>query len=115
MKCLKNSPLHRAELRLGLRASKNDLIHRPQMKIECHPEKRISTRLLAKRTGNAAYAEWYDALWRYAWEFFVDHHYGAWYRILDADNRKYSDEKSPAGKVDYHTMGACYEVLNVLR
>jgi len=31
------------------------------------------------------------------------------------DNRKYSDEKSPAGKVDYHTMGACYEVLNVVR
>ena len=26
-----------------------------------------------------------------------------------------SDEKSPAGKTDYHTMGACYEVLNVVR
>jgi hypothetical protein len=38
----------------------------------------------------------------------------AWYRILTADNRKISDEKSPAGKVDYHTMGACYEVLPLL-
>ena len=38
--------------------------------------------------------------------------HGAWYRILDRDNRKYSDEKSPAGKTDYHTMGACYEVLH---
>ena len=35
--------------------------------------------------------------------------------ILDRENRKYSDEKSPAGKTDYHTMGACYEVLNVVR
>lgn len=35
----------------------------------------------------------------------VDHRYGAWYRLLDGDNRKYNDEKSPAGKTDYHTMG----------
>ena len=48
------------------------------------------------------------------WEF-VDHKYGAWYRILTRDNKKYSDEKSPAGKTDYHTMGACYEVLEMLR
>jgi len=71
--------------------------------------------LLAARTGDQAYWEWYDKLWAYAWKHFVDHRYGAWYRILDADNRKYSDEKSPAGKTDYHTMGACYEVLNVVR
>jgi mannose/cellobiose epimerase-like protein (N-acyl-D-glucosamine 2-epimerase family) len=45
---------------------------------------------------------------------FVDHRYGAWFRILSRDNQRYSDEKSPAGKVDYHTMGACYEVLKVL-
>jgi mannose/cellobiose epimerase-like protein (N-acyl-D-glucosamine 2-epimerase family) len=44
----------------------------------------------------------------------VDHQYGAWFRILDQRNEKYSDEKSPAGKTDYHTMGACYEVLNVV-
>ena len=31
------------------------------------------------------------------------------------DNRKLGDEKSPAGKTDYHTMGACYEVLKVLK
>lgn len=71
--------------------------------------------LLAKRTGESQYWEWYQRLWAYAWLHFVDHRYGAWYRILDADNRKYSDEKSPAGKTDYHTMGACYEVLNVVR
>ena len=71
--------------------------------------------LLAQGTGEASYWQWYDRLWDYAWKHFVDHRYGAWYRILDADNRKYSDEKSPAGKTDYHTMGACHEVLNVVR
>ncbi|MCR6662225.1 MAG: AGE family epimerase/isomerase [Luteimonas sp.] len=71
--------------------------------------------LLAARTSDDIYWQWYDRLWAYSWEHFVDHEHGAWYRILDADNRKYSDEKSPAGKTDYHTMGACHEVLNVVR
>ncbi|MBO9857322.1 AGE family epimerase/isomerase [Xanthomonas sp. A1809] len=71
--------------------------------------------LLAQRSGDDRYWQWYDTLWAYSWAHMIDHQYGAWYRILDADNRKYSDEKSPAGKTDYHTMGACYEVLNVLR
>lgn len=71
--------------------------------------------LLAQRTGDAGYWDWYDRLWAYSWKHMVDHAHGAWYRILDADNRKYSDEKSPAGKTDYHTMGACHEVLNVVR
>lgn len=70
--------------------------------------------LLAARTGEACYWADYQRLWQYSWQHFVDHQHGAWYRILTADNRSYSDEKSPAGKVDYHTMGACYEVLNVL-
>ena len=71
--------------------------------------------LLAARTGEARYWDWYQRLWAYSWEHLVDHRHGAWFRILDADNRKYSDEKSPAGKTDYHTMGACYEVLNLVR
>ena len=58
--------------------------------------------------------DWYDRLWTYAWEHFVDHEHGAWWRILSADNRKLSAEKSPAGKVDYHTMGACHDVLDAL-
>jgi mannose/cellobiose epimerase-like protein (N-acyl-D-glucosamine 2-epimerase family) len=70
--------------------------------------------LLAHRTGNQQYWKWYDRIWEYSWTHFVDHEYGAWYRILTRDNRKISDEKSPAGKTDYHTMGACYEVLNVV-
>ncbi len=70
--------------------------------------------LLATRTGDDRYWHWYERIWDYSWTHFVDHAYGAWYRILTRDNRKYSDEKSPAGKTDYHTMGACYEVLNVI-
>jgi mannose/cellobiose epimerase-like protein (N-acyl-D-glucosamine 2-epimerase family) len=71
--------------------------------------------LLHARTGDAKYDEWYQKLWAYSWEHFVDHQYGAWFRILTRDNRKYDDEKSPAGKVDYHTMGACYEVMELIR
>jgi mannose/cellobiose epimerase-like protein (N-acyl-D-glucosamine 2-epimerase family) len=70
--------------------------------------------LLAKRTGDEKYWKWYERIWEYSWKHFVDHEHGAWYRILAPDNRKYSDEKSPAGKTDYHTMGACYEILNAI-
>lgn len=70
--------------------------------------------LLAKRTGKQAYWDHYQRIWEYSWTHFVDHDQGAWYRILAADNSKLSTHKSPAGKVDYHTMGACYDVLTVL-
>jgi mannose/cellobiose epimerase-like protein (N-acyl-D-glucosamine 2-epimerase family) len=70
--------------------------------------------VLAVRTGDASYWDWYERLWAYSWHHFVDHRHGAWYRILARDNGKLSDEKSPAGKTDYHTMGVCYEVLKVL-
>ena len=70
---------------------------------------------LAQASGDARYWRWYERLWEYAWAHFIDHRHGAWYRLLDRGNRKYSDAKSPAGKTDYHTMGACYDVLHVLR
>ncbi|MCA0393293.1 MAG: AGE family epimerase/isomerase [Proteobacteria bacterium] len=70
---------------------------------------------LATATGDDRYWQWYERLWEYAWAHMIDHEYGAWYRILDRSNRKYDDEKSPAGKTDYHTMGACHDVLAVLR
>jgi mannose/cellobiose epimerase-like protein (N-acyl-D-glucosamine 2-epimerase family) len=69
---------------------------------------------LALATGETAYWNWYDRLWAYAWTHMVDHRHGAWYRIRSRDNRAYSDEKSPAGKTDYHTMGACYDVLRFM-
>ncbi len=70
--------------------------------------------LLARRTGEARFWYDYERLWDYSWRYLVDHRHGAWYRILSPDNHKLGDEKSPAGKTDYHTMGACYEVLNAL-
>ncbi|HET8552491.1 MAG TPA: AGE family epimerase/isomerase [Gammaproteobacteria bacterium] len=78
-------------------------------------ESLVAAARLAKRTGEARYQDWYTRLWTYAWRHFVDHEHGAWYRILDRENHKYSDEKSPAGKTDYHTMGACYELLELAK
>ncbi|WP_435101690.1 AGE family epimerase/isomerase [Arhodomonas sp. AD133] len=69
---------------------------------------------LAELTGDTTYWRDYERLWAYAWAHFIDHDHGGWYRILDAANRRYDDKKSPAGKTDYHTMGACYEVMGVL-
>ena len=54
--------------------------------------------LLAVRSGDVSYWQWYERIWAYAWQHFVDHEHGAWYRILAPDNRKLSDEKSPAGQ-----------------
>ena len=72
--------------------------------------------MLYQVTGESRYLDCYQSLWRYSWKHMVDHQYGAWFRVLKRDNSKYSDEKSSAGaKCDYHTLGACYEVLRVLR
>ena len=70
--------------------------------------------LLANRTKDAKYSDWYERIWQFSWKHMIDHKYGAWFRILDGKNNKYDDLKSPAGKTDYHTMGACYEVLKVI-
>ncbi|MEO3692068.1 AGE family epimerase/isomerase [Roseateles paludis] len=69
---------------------------------------------LAVRTGEASYWDAYDRLWAYAWQHFIDHERGAWWRQLHPDNRKVDTHKSPPGKTDYHTMGACQDVLGAL-
>ncbi|MEH6444131.1 MAG: AGE family epimerase/isomerase [Oceanospirillaceae bacterium] len=61
------------------------------------------------------YQQIYTKIWQYSWTHMIDHQQGAWYRILKGDNTKYDNLKSPAGKTDYHTMGACYEVLSMLK
>ena len=48
--------------------------------------------LLAVRTGESRYWDWYDRIWDYAWRHMVDHEHGAWFRILSRDNRKLGDE-----------------------
>ena len=71
--------------------------------------------LLGQRTGKAQYWDGYDKLWAYCWQHWIDHEHGAWFRLLTRDNRNTTDEKSPAGKVDYHTTGACYDILSTLK
>ncbi|BFM47921.1 AGE family epimerase/isomerase [Marinomonas sp. THO17] len=71
--------------------------------------------MLALMTGKSDYWQKYDQLWQYSWQHMVDHQYGAWFRILTQDNQTIDDCKSPAGKTDYHTMGACYEVIEQLQ
>ncbi|MCW8356522.1 AGE family epimerase/isomerase [Marinomonas pontica] len=70
--------------------------------------------MLALMTKQPHYWEKYQQLWEYSWSHMIDHRYGAWFRILTQDNQSYDDCKSPAGKTDYHTMGACYEVIEQL-
>lgn len=62
-------------------------------------------------TGNDVFRTQYHQLWAWSWQHLVDHRYGAWFRIVGNDGRKLEDTKSPAGKVDYHTMGACWDVM----
>ncbi len=70
---------------------------------------------LAGVTGEQKYWDWYERLWGYAEGHMIDHKYGAWFRVLDRENNKLSDQKSTAGgKCDYHTIGACWDVLRTL-
>ncbi|MCR9138738.1 MAG: AGE family epimerase/isomerase [Alphaproteobacteria bacterium] len=71
--------------------------------------------ILALRTGDDSYWDWYDRAWRYSDQHLVDHKHGAWYRVLDANNKRYDDKKSPPSKTDYHPLAACFEVLEAMR
>jgi len=79
-----------------------------------HAEAFVAAALLAQRTADENYWTWYDRIWQYADQHFVDPQYGGWFRVLDADNQKYSDEKTPPAKTDYHPLAACYETLVAL-
>ena len=67
------------------------------------------------RTGKTSYCDDYLRLWDWSWRHLVDHEHGAWYRIVSREGAWIEPFKSPAGKVDYHTMGACWDVLSVMR
>ncbi len=62
-------------------------------------------------TQDPTYLAQYKQLWSWSWQHLVDHQHGAWFRIVSADGSKLETTKSPAGKVDYHTMGACWDVM----
>jgi mannose/cellobiose epimerase-like protein (N-acyl-D-glucosamine 2-epimerase family) len=68
--------------------------------------------LLFNATQEDHYRLAYEQIWQYSWQHFVDHNYGAWFRVLNGKNEKYTHEKSAAGaKCDYHTLGACFDVI----
>jgi mannose/cellobiose epimerase-like protein (N-acyl-D-glucosamine 2-epimerase family) len=66
---------------------------------------------LWRATREQRFLDQYLALWRWSWQFLIDHRHGAWFRRVGPDGSKVEDTKSPAGKTDYHTMGACWDVL----
>jgi mannose/cellobiose epimerase-like protein (N-acyl-D-glucosamine 2-epimerase family) len=68
---------------------------------------------LWRHTGEQEFLQQYQKIWTWSWRYMVDHDHGAWFRIVGNDGRKLENTKSPAGKVDYHTMGACWDVLQV--
>lgn len=68
--------------------------------------------LLAQALNDMRYWTIYDQLWSYCWHHFVDHQFGAWFRVLKRNNSRYNNRKSEAGaKCDYHTIGASTLVL----
>lgn len=67
--------------------------------------------LLAAKTGNGSYWEYYDRLFEYSSKHLIDHAHGGWYQLLSRENERYSDEKSPPPKTDYHPVAACYQSI----
>ena len=81
-----------------------------------HAEALAAAARLAQLTGEDKYWQWYDKIWAYADAQMIDHKHGAWYRVLHRDNSAYDNIKSAAGaKCDYHTLGACVDVLSLPR
>lgn len=62
-------------------------------------------------TGEQRFLSDYKRIWEWSWQYLVDHEQGAWFRIRNRDGSSIDDLKSPPGKTDYHTMGACWDVL----
>lgn len=69
---------------------------------------------LWKLTGDEVFLKHYKDIWQWSWQYLVDHTHGAWYRIVSPSGEKIEDTKSPAGKTDYHTMGACWDVMHCI-
>ena len=77
-----------------------------------HAEAFAAAYRLFRLTGKQRYLNDYHRIWDYACTHLIDHQYGAWFRVLTREGQKIDDLKSPMGKVDYHTLGACWDVLD---
>jgi mannose/cellobiose epimerase-like protein (N-acyl-D-glucosamine 2-epimerase family) len=67
---------------------------------------------LWQATGEPEFRRQYLDTWSWSWRHLIDHEHGAWFRIVAADGAKLENTKSPAGKADYHTLGACWDILS---
>ena len=67
---------------------------------------------LYQRTRDKTYLNDYKRIWQWSWDHMIDHEHGAWFRVRNRDGSAIDDKKSPLGKTDYHTMGACWDVLS---
>jgi len=76
-----------------------------------HSEMIASASGLAKITNNNYYRDWYLKCWKYVISNLSDEKYGGWFRVLDKNNNKYDNYKSPPAKTDYHPVAACNEAL----
>ena len=63
-------------------------------------------------TGDEKYRDDYNRIWQWSWDHMIDHEYGAWFRVRGRSGAAIDNKKSPFGKTDYHTMGACWDVLS---
>ncbi|WP_371396089.1 AGE family epimerase/isomerase [Fretibacter rubidus] len=68
---------------------------------------------LYRATHDETYRDDYNRIWRWCWDHMIDHTYGAWFRVRNRDGSVIDNKKSPLGKTDYHTLGACWDVLSV--
>ncbi|MBX2884356.1 MAG: AGE family epimerase/isomerase [Granulosicoccus sp.] len=77
-----------------------------------HAEACASAWRLYRSTTNDRYLDDYNRIWAYSWKHLIDHEQGAWFRIRNRDGSEFDKLKSPPGKTDYHTLGACWDILS---
>ncbi|WP_449598757.1 AGE family epimerase/isomerase [Niallia sp. Marseille-Q9988] len=70
--------------------------------------------LLGTRLKAFTYWRNYDALFNYAWNYFIDKKRGGWYEKVNRFNQKVGNKKSPVTKTDYHPIANCYETIRAL-
>ncbi|UPW19305.1 AGE family epimerase/isomerase [Agarivorans sp. TSD2052] len=72
--------------------------------------------LLATATGKQEYWSAYDSIWKYSWQQFCGAKHQPWWRVLNREGEVIDPlVASPGAKIDYHTMGACLEVLRAMQ
>ncbi|MCG1008816.1 AGE family epimerase/isomerase [Salinicoccus sp. ID82-1] len=71
--------------------------------------------LLAAKTDRTFYWDVYDQLCQYSSEYLMDHEHGGWYKLLNRQNKPYSNVKTKPPKTDYHPVAAYYQSILAFR